>query len=486
MTGAPGITTSTPPSQADAGAKPRPSKAKDNEGSVLNELRAFAELFYDFAQDGAAPSGDAASHDEQPDPDEAGDDSSALKVAATHSEWFGGETPEPVETTEKLGQRKTLLTIRVPEESGELRLNDEAGAETPPPDAVDLPLPGDDVAVAEDRLAGAANAEISRQIQQMAQMDGELRHRLAHEAQATSGDHSRRGLASDRPDAAELPLQAKLTDREAMTLQAAAAAMRPAAAGERPGSPMQGKDRPMAKPGNEGVSGASAKFNASLSALEAILAREAGNGPKDANISGREASEATKSLRDAGISSVRQETHFAPGGAQSLPLQIAQRITHELQTGARGMDLAQQAPSGKAPVRVLQIQLDPPRLGPLTIRMSMHNDALRLQLDTPNYETARLIAGDREALSGLLRSAGYMIDGLNVQVTSAERGVGGQTHAYGDGAHQAAGQSQGWRQSDGRSFGRGSRGGPQGEATRAGGQQHEPDRAGRSRGGVYL
>ncbi|MEJ2124091.1 MAG: flagellar hook-length control protein FliK, partial [Alphaproteobacteria bacterium] len=55
----------------------------------------------------------------------------------------------------------------------------------------------------------------------------------------------------------------------------------------------------------------------------------------------------------------------------------------------------------------------------LTVRMSLKQNVLTLQVEATRPETASLIERDREALSGLLRSAGYSVDGLSVQMTPA-------------------------------------------------------------------
>jgi chemotaxis protein MotD len=98
------------------------------------------------------------------------------------------------------------------------------------------------------------------------------------------------------------------------------------------------------------------------------------------------------------------------------------------------------------PVRVLYLQLDPPQLGPVTIRISLKDTALSLQLEAQNQETASLINRDREALSGLLRSAGYTVDGLQIQTSGADRGMTGQSFGNQAAFGQAAGQQPGWRQ----------------------------------------
>ncbi len=237
----------------------------------------------------------------------------------------------------------------------------------------------------------------------------------------------------------------------------------------------------------------SANVQASLSALESVLSREILSG--NANVPMKMAAEDVSArgqqqqmaMKDAGITSVRQETHFAPMPSQPPALQIAQRITHEMQMGAQNQPQADTpAEAQKPPVRVLHIQLSPPQLGPMTIRMSMQNGGLMIQLETANRETAQLITRDRDALSGMLRAAGYSVDGLNVQVTAAERGAQGQAAGQGDGFNQGAGQQHGSREASGRASDRGGRGGgQQGQSSNPGDQDAAtPDV--HSRGGVYL
>ena len=113
----------------------------------------------------------------------------------------------------------------------------------------------------------------------------------------------------------------------------------------------------------------------------------------------------------------------------------------------------------EAAVKVLHIQLQPEGLGTVTIRMSVKDQALRLDLEVGRGETAHMIQRDRETLSALLRSAGYMIDGVEVRVAdaggaSAQSGNGqANTPMHGggqSGSSQAEGRSPGERSQDGR------------------------------------
>ncbi len=110
--------------------------------------------------------------------------------------------------------------------------------------------------------------------------------------------------------------------------------------------------------------------------------------------------------------------------------------------------------------KVLHIQLQPEGLGTVTIRMSVKDQALRLDLEVGRGETAHMIQRDRETLSALLRSAGYMIDGVEVRVVTDAGGASAQSgngqantpmHGGGQsGSSQAEGRSPGERSQDGR------------------------------------
>lgn len=152
-------------------------------------------------------------------------------------------------------------------------------------------------------------------------------------------------------------------------------------------------------------------------------------------------------------------TSFA-GGA--VAHQIADRVASEagtLTAQAGRPDAPAFAVKHEAAAKVLHLQLQPEGLGTVTIRMSVKDQALRLDLEVGRGETAHMIQRDRDALSALLRSAGYMIDGVEVRVADAggasAQGGNGQTntpmHGGGQsGSSQPEGRSPGERSQDGR------------------------------------
>jgi chemotaxis protein MotD len=67
------------------------------------------------------------------------------------------------------------------------------------------------------------------------------------------------------------------------------------------------------------------------------------------------------------------------------------------------------------PVKVLTIQLHPAELGTVTVRMTLKGDAMDVEVEAGRRATAQAIEADREALTGLLRSAGYHVEVLTVR-----------------------------------------------------------------------
>lgn len=197
----------------------------------------------------------------------------------------------------------------------------------------------------------------------------------------------------------------------------------------------------------------------------------------------------SSSMTAANITSVRQETYFAPP-VPSPALQVIDRIVSELQIDPPA-STARSAGSGEdaqQPVKVLQLQLNPPELGPLTIRMTMRNGALDLRLEAGQQDTARQIDRDREAISGILRSAGYLVDGLSVQIAAPARPDNSSLFT-GTGSQQQGQQQspQGWQQSGGHNPGQSWQGGRDGNGAYAGnGDETRENRNSRTAGALYL
>lgn len=184
----------------------------------------------------------------------------------------------------------------------------------------------------------------------------------------------------------------------------------------------------------------------------------------------------------------RSDALVNTGLAPSFTQQIADRVTTEagaLVTQTGRSDAATFGVKHESPVKVLHIQLQPADLGVVTIRMSVKDNALRLDLEVGRGETASLIQRDRDALSALLRSAGYLIEGVDVRIADASgtsaQGGGGQsntpTQGGQSGSSQADARSPGQRPQNERgnnAFGNGRNG-----------EGEQADRPAHS-GGVYI
>lgn len=171
---------------------------------------------------------------------------------------------------------------------------------------------------------------------------------------------------------------------------------------------------------------------------------------------------------------------------------IAERIASEAGSEvARASQSSQTAffAQTSSPLKVLHIQLQPADLGVVTVRMSLKEKTLQIDLEVSRGDTAQLLQRDKEALSSLLRSAGYLVEGMDVRIAdpgapAAQTATGGaQT-----GPQMQGGGQPGSNHADARSPGGRPGDGTQGNTfgdERYGndGQAGEPSRGG---GGVYV
>jgi flagellar hook-length control protein FliK len=461
MTSSSVVTGSSTVQPGSATGKTKSASRDEEEVAVPPEFLAFADLFSQLTGDEAAAAAQAPVIPQQtaaPPPAAGGskEETSALQMEATHSQWFGTDADT---LAEPVLRRKPPLLIRDPAVPLDGQPQANPGAEAPPmPPALVAEL-----ALAKQQQAAA---QVAAQVQAAAVQAGqpgaspEEGTALEAHAELPRGDLLRFQAAMMRPDRSTNP---GLGGQQANARSASADA------------------------GQAGGQSAS-KVQASLSALQAALSERSLFG-EAVEAFGDQPGGAAQAMKDAGITSVRQETYFAPA-SQSPGQQIFQRVLSELQMeGARPIEpSANVMEQTRPPVRVLSIQLEPPHLGPMTIRLSMHDEALRLQLETPNPETARMIQNERDGLSNLLRSAGYAVDNVQVQMAAATDRGGGQSSQQGFG--QAMGQQPGWREPQSEQRGGGERG------WRGQPEQDEPGGRGQDRGssqgqpnrtrGVYL
>jgi chemotaxis protein MotD len=125
-------------------------------------------------------------------------------------------------------------------------------------------------------------------------------------------------------------------------------------------------------------------------------------------------------------STVRKETPLLPQLPSSPMEQVADRVARAaLANASDARPPEPSSASAKSPsaplIRVLHIELQPADLGTVTVRMTLKDDVLEVQLDVGRQETARLLQRDRETLSNVLRSAGYQVDAMTVRVAEPDR-----------------------------------------------------------------
>jgi hypothetical protein len=179
--------------------------------------------------------------------------------------------------------------------------------------------------------------------------------------------------------------------------------------------------------------------------------------PESLDALGRKPVASPERIGEMAVTVTRQETILPPASQTPAIQQTADRIMGELASMAEEFAPAEKAGSRReselAPVRVLHIQLDPPDLGVLTVKLALRDNALSIQVAAAEPGTARLIERDRERLTDMLRSAGYGMDGVTIQVAApSERshtafhnmmGAGGDSSAQsGYGAQSQAGGAQ--------------------------------------------
>lgn len=175
---------------------------------------------------------------------------------------------------------------------------------------------------------------------------------------------------------------------------------------------------------------------------------------------------------------VRRETHFAPVMAPTIaePLPAAEQPVEPAAAPAAALDAAaahapviaqvRQAlealdrpspavrgaavtaePTAPAPLRVIELQLQPASLGTVTVTLRLSGTGLRVSVAASVRETAQRLAEDRGELAELVRRAGYGDAEVSVDFTPSRGGDG-----IGDGSRHPDSRERGRR--DGGEFGR--------------------------------
>uniref|UniRef100_Q07SG2 Flagellar hook-length control protein n=1 Tax=Rhodopseudomonas palustris (strain BisA53) TaxID=316055 RepID=Q07SG2_RHOP5 len=131
-----------------------------------------------------------------------------------------------------------------------------------------------------------------------------------------------------------------------------------------------------------------------------------------------------------------QETHFEPVQQPSLLQRIVDRMAADLPAASTQASsapaetaLPDLAKAADRPVRMLTLQLDPPDLGAVTVKMRLTGDAVEIRLTAERYETRQLLETQRSALTDAMQSAGYKFDIASIdqsRSSDANAGAGQQ------------------------------------------------------------
>lgn len=298
--------------------------------------------------------------------------------------------------------------------------------------------------------------------------------------------------AGDRKDAPARDERASTTKRDVQaTGMAKATAADAASSTAAPiGARSQGADPQMAAPPQTASaqdSQPSPKAMPSAPGFEAVTA----NVERAAKASAREAlPEATK------VTVVQQETHLPPAQFNA-PQQVANAVVAELKesaapTASAAPDLAtSQGNAPNQPLKILTINLEPPALGNVTVRLRLVGTEVSVQLAAERKDTSQMLDQQRDSIRDLMQSAGYVADVAPVQHGSLDgfQSGSGQPQPQPSGQQQPSSQSQGTFDGAGNSSGQSDDGARQARQERQSNQEtrHDQDVGPHTRRGpVYL
>ncbi|MBR0776509.1 flagellar hook-length control protein FliK [Bradyrhizobium diazoefficiens] len=149
------------------------------------------------------------------------------------------------------------------------------------------------------------------------------------------------------------------------------------------------------------------------------------------------------------VNVVQQETHLPPVAQFSPPQQIADAVVTELQTTSASASTAAPDPASQSnapdqPLRILTINLEPPALGNVTVRLRLVGTEVSVHLAAERKDTSQMLDQQRDSIRELMQSAGYVADVAPVQHGSLDgfQAGSGQQQPQFAGQHQQSPQSQ--------------------------------------------
>lgn len=226
---------------------------------------------------------------------------------------------------------------------------------------------------------------------------------------------------------------------------------------------------------------------AATSGFEAVTA----NVERAAKSAGRDAlPETTK------VTVVQQETHLPPVPQFSATQQVANAVVSELKgSPAPAASAAADLVGGQnntpdQPLRILTVNLEPPDLGSVTMRLRLVGNEVSVQLAAQRKDTSTMLDQQRDQIRDLMQSAGYVADVAPVQHGSLDgfQAGSGQSQPQLPGQQQQSSQSQGAFSGAGTSSGQSDGGARQARQDQQPNQEarHEDVAPHTRRGPVYL
>ncbi|MDT4736387.1 flagellar hook-length control protein FliK [Bradyrhizobium sp. WYCCWR 12699] len=193
------------------------------------------------------------------------------------------------------------------------------------------------------------------------------------------------------------------------------------------------------------------------------------------------------------VTVVQQETHLPPAQFNA-PQQVANAVVTELKdsAGPAAPDLAaSQTSAPDQPLKILTINLEPPALGNVTMRLRLVGTEVSIHLAAERRDTSQMLDQQRDQIRDLMQSAGYVADVAPVQHGSLDgfQSGSGQSQPQLPSQQQPSSQSQGTFDSGGTSSGQSDGGARQARQERQSNQETRHDQElgqPNRRGPVYL
>ncbi|OPZ00074.1 flagellar hook-length control protein FliK [Bradyrhizobium sacchari] len=155
------------------------------------------------------------------------------------------------------------------------------------------------------------------------------------------------------------------------------------------------------------------------------------------------------------VTVVQQETHLPPAQFNA-PQQVANAVVAELKestapsASSAAPDLAgSQTNAPDQPLKILTVNLEPPALGNVTVRLRLVGSEVSIHLAAERKDTSQMLDQQRDSIRDLMQSAGYVADVAPVQHGSLDGFQGGSGQSQSQPQPQVSGQQQSSSQSQG-------------------------------------